>query len=329
MNVQPLLSPQDLFGSLPVHRTSYLIHYHGGRRPQGFTGSAWRGILGPGLRDILCPFPGNKLCRGGCHLQEACPYFMLFRKQSTLPGKSDAPKGYLLFSRPMDRADRELLELTLFGDCHKHEQAIFDILQRCGRQGKKLAGKRFEILENETLAPATSRSPAPHLLRHWINAKDKTKDRRFFFPYPVRLVKKENKKKKVLNTMNWSFFFLSVARKLEDLNILYNQGKPLGKEKAKQLETMFQGWSNITDTLQWRDLKRYSSTQGKKVPLGGLTGKVLVSRCTPLQHAWFQAASLVGAGKARVMGLGKIMELTEQQTWPHQLTQVSINNENK
>ena len=308
--------PQDFFSDLNISRTRFDIKYDKGKKPEIFTGSAWRGILGSGLQKTLCPFTLKKGrgCVEGCLSQDSCPYMMLFRKQSSLPGRHNAPKGYTLYSLPDARNGQELLNVTLFGDCRQFLLPVSEILRRAGQQGLTRRRCRFEIVEEETLRPFhadLSKSSFP--LAEWISSDGLTSDRVFAFHYPVRLARKDKKTKvkKILRRMDWTFFFLSAVRKLDDLHCIYNGGTPLDLETIKRLESMFQGWDNITDTLTWKELWRRSGPQDQKIPLGGLVGNVRVKRCTPVQYAWLQAAGLVGVGKARVMGLGRIIEQTK------------------
>lgn len=299
------IMPQDLFGGLTISRNLLHIHYLSGSKPEGFTGSAWRGILGSGLQQILCPYTKKSKCLDSCSLQQAaCPFFSLFRKESTLPGKTAAPKGYILHSAPTKKDNGETLEVSLFGNCHQFLLPIIEILHRAGRNGLTHQQCQFEIIEQEPLQPTSGKISEPFRLKEWIEPENKTADKRFIFQIPVRL----RKNKKILGKMDWPFFFITLVRRLEALNCIYNDGTPLEREPMNMLENTFQSWDNIKDTLKWHDLWRYSSPQGKKIPLGGLTGDVSVNQCTPVQRAWFQAASLVGVGKAAVMGLGKIAE---------------------
>jgi CRISPR/Cas system endoribonuclease Cas6 (RAMP superfamily) len=61
------------------------------------------------------------------------------------------------------------------------------------------------------------------------------------------------------------------------------------------------------EELHWLDLKRYSRRQRKKIPLGGLVGRVYLNNVSSWWLKWWQLASLVHVGKGAGMGLGKIV----------------------
>lgn len=106
--------------------------------------------------------------------------------------------------------------------------------------------------------------------------------------------------------MDWPFFFASLARRLEGLNCLFNNGNLLGRQVWKELTDEFNNINIKKEELSWQDLRRYSNRQGRKVPLGGLTGRVVIKNSSDDHFQWWLAASLVHVGKGAVMGLGKI-----------------------
>ena len=73
-----------------------------------------------------------------------------------------------------------------------------------------------------------------------------------------------------------------------------------------ELKKAFSQAHVVKDELYWKDLKRYSSRQNRKVPLGGLVGKVVVENTSSWWWRWWQMATLVHVGKGTNMGLGKV-----------------------
>ncbi len=83
------------------------------------------------------------------------------------PGKAAAPKGYILQSSPAESVKGERLEVTLFGDCCQHIQAIISVLQGAGQKGLTSRQSQFEIVKIETVKPVPAPLSGPFPLRQW------------------------------------------------------------------------------------------------------------------------------------------------------------------
>jgi hypothetical protein len=153
-------------------------------------------------------------------------------------------------------------------------------------------------------------------LSQWLNnGQDIAGAVSVFLPTPLRL----RRQGRYLDCLEWPFFFQSLARRLEGLDCIFGQGEPMGSEIWKELthhfsrlspETVVQkrvsGSNAQTGWLQWKDLKRYSNRQKKKVPMGGLVGEMVIQDLDPWLHTWLQAAELLHVGKGAAMGLGRV-----------------------
>ena len=124
---------------------------------------------------------------------------------------------------------------------------------------------------------------------------------------PLRL----RRQGKYLNRFDPVFYLEALARRLEGLNCLFENGEPLGREKWEALRSCFQ--AHFADQapswraeLRWRDFARYSNRQKRKVPMGGLIGNVHFFQAPDWLGPWLRAAELVHVGKGSVMGLGKV-----------------------
>ncbi|MFP5214027.1 MAG: CRISPR system precrRNA processing endoribonuclease RAMP protein Cas6 [Acidobacteriota bacterium] len=120
------------------------------------------------------------------------------------------------------------------------------------------------------------------------------------FPTPLRL----RRQGKYLGKMDWPFFFATLARRLEALNILFHKDDLLGKETWKRLSDQFSRPGEIEGELHWQDRSRYSSRQKSTIPQGGLVGEVVFRSPEPWVFEWLRAAELVHVGKGASMGLG-------------------------
>lgn len=313
------LAPSFLFGSLPILKITFSVHI--ARRPSlpYYLGSAWRGLIGWELRRLICPFQELPSCQP-CLIKDPCPYFMLFEKGTGHQGIKDAPRGYILYPPPKNNNSQEELEITLIGECTKLLPVIVAAIEEGQSVGlgatrstytirglwEKLPGGRQQALSNNSAAIIDVIGPFP--LKEWISKAPQTVDPQVFFLTPIRL----RKQGKYLEKMDWPFFFTTIACRLEALNCLFHTGEPLGRETFMKLQTRFELADQTSAALQWADYARFSNKQQRKVMMGGLIGTAC--RCTPSDglEPWWQAVSLLHAGKGASMGLGRVEMVTKR-----------------
>jgi hypothetical protein len=328
MNARPLPdtadlpSPADLFGGLPIQQIRCRVALPSGAKLPPFAGSAWRGAIGWELQRLVCPFHKKKrpLCKD-CLMNAHCPYALLFEEENTMPGLSDAPRGYLVL--PEESSDKKniFLKITLFGPCTKFIPLIVMALRSgqkvgLGQGREKIPYQMRELSEllpggkEMTISFLPEHSCAglgPFPLKEWIASTEiLPAELRIRLSTPVRLRKKDQ----YLDCMDWPFFFSSLVRRLEALNCLFYDGQPLGKDRWLALKKGFHFNGAVKDDLKWRDMARYSSRQRQMIPLGGMVGEAVFESPSRALIEWIQCAELVHVGKAVVMGLGKV-ELLE------------------
>ncbi len=309
------LSPAGLFGGLPLVRVRFGLMVSGSGLP-AFLGSAARGLLGWELQRLVCPFSSRPACKA-CVIKEHCPYFVLIEGETDLPGLADSPRGYvLLLERNTEENDRYWFSVTLFGGCSRFLAAVTAAVLSGRERG--LGSRRFpfqvETLE-EVLPGGASRPlplrpeslrtmPAPASLTAWMgnSASLAASGRvRLRFSTPLRL----RRQGKYLGALDGPFFLDTLARRLEAMNILYNDGAPLSPETRAGLHDLFSGFTPLALDLTWRDQGRYSGTQRCKVPMGGLVGWV-EAEVSPVVGEWLCVAALLHVGKGAAMGMGKV-----------------------
>lgn len=278
-----------------------------------YLGSTWRGVIGQSLQRLVCPFIHSPRCPE-CSIKNHCPYFQLFEQNSSVPGFSSVPRGYILF--PKKIKNKELcLEVTLFGSASRFLPALCRAILRAQKSGLGANRIQFSITRWAEILPEGGINPlsfdldyleikGPFPLSIWLESMSSPKQRQeIVFVTPMRL----RQRGKYLSRMDWSFFFSTLARRLEMLNIFFNGHEPIGQDSWLQLKETFSQAHVVRDELHWKDLQRYSNRQRRKVPLGGLVGKVVVENISSWWWRWWQVAALVHVGKGANMGLGKIV----------------------
>jgi hypothetical protein len=221
------------------------------------------------------------------------------------PGRYDAPRGYVIYCNHQAGNNALELEITLAGRCRRFFPVVFKSLHQGGQRGVGFARVQYCIREVRALERDGTWSlvedldhPLPRL---GVGTVHSCKDR-FEIRTPVRM----RRMGRYLNTMDWSFFFQVLARRMEALQCLYCDGHPLGREKWQGLLTGMGAFGRITDKVLWKDFYRYSNRQKKKVPMGGLVGQVDISQAEPWVAPWMLAAQALHLGKGAAMGFGRV-----------------------
>jgi hypothetical protein len=201
------------------------------------------------------------------------------------------------------------MDLTLFGSTIQYAPIITGALEKGEHRGIFYDRTPYRIAATEQLTPTGEPLPLDHRsapdaapLQEWLDNLPAPDAATYRFAAPVRLKTRGS----YLSTMDWPFFFSSLARRLEALGCLMHNGAPLGRETWTAMQQMFREPGHIEAPLTWKDLARYSSTQNKKVPLGGLVGTFDISQAADWVRQWIDAARVVHVGKGTAMGLGKV-----------------------
>lgn len=307
-------SVSELFGSLQLLK----VRFHCALSKPGhlppFLGSSWRGVLGQSLRKTICPFPDHRSC-SSCVVREQCPYFSLYEKASDLPGYKDGPRAYMLNpvgSPPGSGHPETGLDITLFGQAADFLPVVWQAMSAASETGLGVERIPFRIVRCEQAGPmgwqdlpntpgGYHHAAAPSPLAEWLPPAPEL-PWRFHLATPVRL----RRQGKYLSKMDWPFFLSSIAKRLEMLSVLYQGGAPIGPETWDELGCLFRQPAEISESLHWEDLARYSNRQKRKVPMGGLVGEATLSSASLQWWHWWQAACLTGVGKGAAMGLGLI-----------------------
>lgn len=288
---------------------------HGGQLPP-WLGSAWRGMLGHGLKSAVCT-TGLDDCRP-CPLIDDCPYPVLFEARvplnaPMLGSNTKAPGPYTLLASPGGRvaSDDELtLRLTLFGE-HGRDAALLARVfalgadsglgeRRLGLTLQRLAEVDLDGGERElglaqlhqappSLAPLAALPPCPPSLAiHLLTPLRLRVRNRYVGP----------------DCLCFGDFLSHLLRRCSLLLQFYQQ-TPVELPFRELVDLAHKLQFSHTE-LRWEDMARHSSRQERVVPMGGLVGTMYLED-ERLQALWplLWLGQWTQLGKGVSMGLGE------------------------
>lgn len=308
-----VMTPGHLFGDLMMTRFSVRVTFDPNAVPATHGGSAWRGLLGWEVMSLVCPFDRRPAC-SACIVRENCPYFLLMEKESFLPGLAESPKGYIISPEPADAAGTQRITIALVGSCTRFLPVVLQAILTAQQRGIGADRFAYRVDSVEEMAPDGSTRPlcfssegildsyGPWPLREWLPKAEAA-------PVTLRLVTpvRLRRKGKYQSEMDWSFYLATLARRLEALNRVFNDGDPLGKTAWAALTGRFDLNGAIQTQVYWKDSARYSSRQRQKVPMGGMVGRAVMAHSPSWLTQWWKAAELLHVGKGASMGWGKLI----------------------
>lgn len=300
---------------IPVGR--YLLRFRGAAGPEGggYLGSAWRGLFGRELKRLVC-VTREKSCPD-CLLYRSCVYPYVF--ETPPPADAEmlrkypaAPHPYILWI-PREAKEEGVYELglTLVGRAAGYLAYVLHALRSAGQQAPRGLPPLTleEVLEEqhagsghwrsvfdaatEELRPsgalAAVEEPPPALVRvHLCTPLRIRHEEKYVSP---RSFKPADLLRSVVRRVGLLEYFHGEGRREEDFAGLAERSKAVEMENAK---------------LYWRDWTRYSSRQGRKVEMGGVTGRFTMRLEGHEEFwPWLNIGQWVHAGKGTVMGLGQ------------------------
>lgn len=265
------------------------------------TAKLWRGTLGKALR-TLCE-TGASTC-DGCLVLPDCPYGYAFETRAPLDsgllkhGKG-APSPFALHSSHATggwvlAGDAIDLELTLFGRLREFEPVMFRAIEEAAAAGLGSDRVTFslEAITAVDAGPTGPRHPPPRSV---------LRDLRIRFNSPVRCTTDG----RVLGPSELKFgdIFSRLLRRIQLLMALHcDLALDVDYRALNEAATHV----SRPPQLRWADDWRWSASQQREVPLGGVLGEFHCDlRGAPQLHEYLVAGTLVGVGKDTVMGLGR------------------------
>lgn len=270
-----------------------------------FAGSAWRGVLGHGLREAACVT--NAAHCTGCPLAGACAYFTLFESPATsgeFGHNTQAPHVFTLHAPRMAPAAsrRHALGLTVFGEDEHPLRWLVEGLRRGAQRGvgKQRARLRLVAVEQLTDAgwhPIGLDMLAPLPCQVLSLPQPPAVPLRVVFETPLRM-KHANA---LLDAEHFTplIWLRALARRIADLSRLYDNGRFVySPGLAQELD--------VPDhALQWVELERYSNRQGARHKTGGLMGHFhLPSEAVATYWPLLWTGQFAHVGKLTTLGHG-------------------------
>lgn len=286
-------------------------------RLPSYTGSTWRGLMGHGLRRVAC-VTGQKQC-GGCRLLDSCIYSTLFESQSS---QADAgrhrvrPHPYVLEpelspSRQMEQGERLQLGITLVGKAERALPYLVEGFRQGGRRGLGRQNSRFRLdglyqesrLGSEDWRPILDAS-LEHLLPLEVPCPTPPRQPaklRVELLTPLRM--KRHGRLVTPRTFEAADFLRQLWRRVHEMSHFHAGSETdltlaLPDEKPNHIKVS-------QKRLQWLDWTRYSSRQGCRMQMGGLSGSWTID-ADAIEPWWplLWYGQWLHLGKATSMGLG-------------------------
>jgi hypothetical protein len=298
----------DPAGALPMSRFRLIYR---GASPAAYTGSAWRGAFGHALKKLVCIARGQDC--PSCFLYRSCIYPYIFET----PPPEDAqrmrfypaaPHPFVLAPVNTSPDGEHVVELILFGKAAQYLAYLLHAMRSAGERQRRgcvhllrveqeiLTGRgRWAVIHSpgdalEPYPPSTVHVPNPPPLAGLV------------FESPLRLRREEHYAG--ARDLALSDLLRNLVRRISTL-AYFHAGVELDADfRSLRESAKSQVWVN--SRLRWQDQRRYSSRQGRELPIGGVRGVALL-RAAALGDLWpyLWLGQFTFAGKGASFGLGR------------------------
>lgn len=285
-------------------RLRWTLRFEAPFMARGYLGSAFRGLLGHGLRQTACVTRARE-CKG-CLLMSSCVHARLFEG-----GLSGGQVPYVLAppvtrNRSFSPGDSFPLEMTLISPAHKDLAYLVQAFQRAGKLGLGRENVPFCLDDLEWLDLKSGTwnglgSGGQASLGVWAGrpaAPSMPSRVHVRFITPLRL----KRRKQLVGPREFDSALLLEA-------LAYRSFAIAGQRPPKALlETIRQAVRPAQGRLHWADWARYSSRQHTPMKVGGLMGE-MVFDTTGLEPWWpmLWTGQWLHLGRFTSMGLGRYM----------------------
>lgn len=309
-------APAVLPGRMPVGRYRLEFRSETAYAVRGYRGSAWRGLLGHSLKRLVC-ITRDVPC-AECMIFRNCVYPYLFetpeeRLCSRGTTTEASPHPYVLAVEPVwqPRIVRgETVELTLIGGGTRAAVYVLHALREGAARG--IGAERHPLI----LESVQQQERAGGIWRQVLREGGLLDVDEAVTPTPppmpavarVRLltplrIRQENDLIEP-ERLGLEEFTAAVLRRLALLTRFHTPA--MWRMDHAGLRARAASAKVIEKRLYWQDWARYSNRQGRKIPMGGVMGEILVEM-QGLEPLWplLWVGQWVHAGKGAVMGLGR------------------------
>ena len=281
-----------------------------------YTGSAWRGLFGKGLKKTLCPVAHTKC--NLCQLKQTCHYVFLFENHLQNNSKKYSANPYILNvpikKRPKTIKKNETfyLNFNLFGDkSNIILPAIinaFIIAGRAGFKHKKFTPIRLENIDTIKSDKNTIWQPKISLQEYIIPdiapILPHTKEYLEIIYLTPQRYKYHNRLIDV-NSFNFNNWLSALLNRINAINELFADKKiqPLDIKKIinenKNIKIEYLKISK-------QNIIRYSTRQQTKMNLDGIVGEVILkNKNIQFILPYLHLGQFINIGKSTTMGLGR------------------------
>lgn len=283
------------------------------------SGSAWRGLLGHGLKRTVCVTRESQCAN--CLLYRSCAYPYIFETPPPTNSRrmrryTAAPHPFVLSTHTTDNrvlapGDALDLELTLFGRSNAYLPYIVHAFRIAGERGIGRGRGRFQLTEvqqqtemdgirwqsiwceGDSLIPKDAFVPIEPICPDRV---------RLQLQSPLRVKRDE----KLVGPRDFEFhdLFRNLLRRISMLMYFHTE-TPLNVDFAELTQSSRQV-KILEKDLVWRDWTRYSTRQRTTMQMGGITGEVeLIGSVLEPFWPYLWLGQWTHAGKGTSMGLGR------------------------
>ena len=307
------------YGQLQLSSSTVIWHFEfrTGGHISAYLGNTLRGGFGKALRDTCCAFNSQECHK--CLIGWRCVYGYVF--ESLRPPNAPVMRKYPHVPHPfvfhvgeiqpvdVSPGHRLPIGLTMIGRAQAFFPYFLVALLRLGEIGIGRDRAKFNIARVETkdghvLYQAGRRSlgalPPPEKTLLTVR-QGEVKELTIHLLTPLRL----RTKGQVLRAFDFRAFISAFLRRLQLLISLHDPEGTFDLDVRGILEAAA-GAQIIDSRVRWQDLERWSRRQRRKMPLGGLVGRVCVRADVGIFGGLLKLAEIVHVGRGTAFGLGQI-----------------------
>lgn len=287
-----------------------------------YKGSTFRGIFGHALKKVVCALKNQECSK--CMLLAQCIYPLVFetssvRKPPDFSNISSVPHPFVIEPPTTQKTDFSKndsfnFNLLLFGDMNNNLPYFIYAFDQMGSLGigKKVNGKpgnfslkqvkyMDSIIYSDTEKKLAMSQPLEDLWKYSSKNSDHISKIKFTLETPLRFKRNNH----FSDDLPFHVLIRLMLRRVSSLMTCYGNGEPMldYKELVKKAKHI-----QIQDSdIKWFDWKRYSTKQGEKMRMGGITGSVTYKGDLNEFMPLINFCTKVHLGKQTTFGLGKII----------------------